>query len=95
MGLNITDICIILLLFADDMVIIGQSKEDLQSSLTRLNEYCSIWGLDVNIENTKVVIFRKKSNMRACQHFCYNEQKIEIMDNSTKHPMRSMHSLTM
>ena len=44
---------------------------------------CSIWGLEVNIEKTKVFIFRKRGNIRACEDFCFNEQNIEIMDNFT------------
>ena len=43
------DICIILLLFADDMVIIGNSVTDLQNSLNELQSYCDKWGLQVNV----------------------------------------------
>ena len=48
-GVSILDICIILLLFADDMVIIGNSVTDLQNSLNELQSYCDKWGLQVNV----------------------------------------------
>ena len=47
-GLTLDDITIILLLFADDMVILGKSPHDLQNSIDLLYEYCTKWGLHVN-----------------------------------------------
>jgi hypothetical protein len=43
-GLNIDDITLILLLFADDMVILGKSPEELQNHLDKLYQYCNSWG---------------------------------------------------
>jgi len=51
-GINIQDICLILLLFADNMVVIGETPEDLQQSIDRLYEYCNTWGLQDNIPKT-------------------------------------------
>ena len=39
-GLTVYDITLILLLFADDMVILGSSQQDLRNSLNLLYEYC-------------------------------------------------------
>lgn len=39
-GISFNEICLIVLLFADDMVILGLSPEDLQLSLNTLAEYC-------------------------------------------------------
>ena len=50
----------IVLLFVDDMVIVGNSVEDLQCSLNRLKEYYDHWGLKVNVAKTKIVVFRKR-----------------------------------
>ena len=49
-GLTIDDITIILLLFADDMVILGKSPRDLQNSIGLLQSYCEKWGLHVNVK---------------------------------------------
>ena len=47
------------LLFADDLIILSLNKEDLQTKLDTLNEYCLKWGLKVNTKKTKVMIFNK------------------------------------
>ena len=44
--LTIDDITFILLLFADDMALIGRSPAELQSQLNRLQDYCDYWGLN-------------------------------------------------
>ena len=41
-GLTLMNLCIIVLLFADDMVIVGNSVQDLQNSLNQLYDYVSI-----------------------------------------------------
>ena len=48
---------IIVLLYADDMVIVSGSDKDLQNALDDFNNYCQEWKLKVNISKTKVVIF--------------------------------------
>ena len=58
---DITLLKTILLLYADDTVIIAESAADLQHSLDGLNLYCTAWNLKVNITKTKVVIFSKSS----------------------------------
>ena len=62
-GLVIDDIVLILILFADDMALLGNSPEDLQNSLNMLHSYCIDWGLEVNCSKTKVVVFRKRGGL--------------------------------
>ena len=57
-GLLIYDIVLILLLFTDDMVILGKSPDELQYHLDLLHTYCNSWGLEVNTEKTKIMVFR-------------------------------------
>ena len=63
-GLNIDDMVLILLLFADDMVIIGKSPNEVQTHLENLYEYCSTWGLNVNTSKIKIMVFRKRGRIR-------------------------------
>ena len=44
-GICLNDICLLFLLFADDMVILSLTPEDLQMSLNNLSEYCIECGL--------------------------------------------------
>ena len=58
--LVIDDIVLIILLFADDMVIFGKTPQKLQDNLNHLHSHCTKWGLKVNTDKIKVMLFRKK-----------------------------------
>ena len=45
-----------LFLFADDVLLFGNSPEDLQHSLNTLSSYCVTWNLTVNLSKTKVLV---------------------------------------
>jgi hypothetical protein len=47
------------LLYADDLVLVSETKEGLQSCLNKLNKYTNTWNLEINIAKTNVVIFHK------------------------------------
>ena len=53
---NIDDIVLKLVLFPDDMPIIANTPEDLQTRLDWLQTYCSNWGLEVTTTKTKVML---------------------------------------
>jgi hypothetical protein len=50
----------IILLFADDMVIFAKSIEQLQSNLNNLKLYCNKWGLEVNTDKTKTMFLGRE-----------------------------------
>ena len=79
-GIQIDELEIILLLFADDLVIFGNSPKDLQNSLNKLYEYCQTWGLEVNTQKTKVMVFRKKGKILPNECFTYNNIVLENVD---------------
>ena len=78
-GFSIVEINLILLLFADDMVLIGISPEDLQNSLDRLHTYCSECGLSVNSADTKVV-FRQRGHLQSGESWKYNKEPTEVLN---------------
>ena len=65
------------LLYADDMVLIADSPAKLQSSLDVLESYCDLWKLKVNVDKTKVVIFRKRKTKNQ-PIFRYKGKELEI-----------------
>ena len=81
-GLNIKDINLLLLLFADDMVVLGETPEDLQNSLNELYRYmyCTHWGLEVNTIKTKVVVFRRRGGLRADEFWTYNGTVLQTVN---------------
>ena len=52
---NIDDLQLLVLLFADDTVLFSYSKEGRQFQLNHLYTYCSNWG--INTANTVVMVF--------------------------------------
>ena len=69
-----------LLLYADDTVILAESREELQTALNAMYLYCNSWDLEVNPSKTKITIFCN----RKFQHyyvFTYNGQVLEFDEN--------------
>ena len=53
-----------LILFADDIVLFTTSQESLQSQVDSLYQYSCKWGLEINIEKTKVCVFEKRKSFK-------------------------------
>ena len=68
------------MLYADDIIIFGNSPEDLQKSLAILEDYCSKWKLTVNTNKTKIMIFRKGGRLPNYLDFKYKNVSIEIVN---------------
>ena len=66
-------------MFADDMVIMGNSVIDLQNNLSKLQTYCDVWGLKVNVAITKIVVFRKLGPLRQDEIWDLNGQQLEVV----------------
>ena len=67
------------LMYADDIVLLSNSKEGLQNSLSNLKEYCDSWNLKINIEQTKIihVIFNKSGKLLKNYGFYINDVQLE------------------
>ena len=70
---------IFVLLYADDTVILAESKEVLQKNLDIFGMYCEHWKLTVNHAKSKVIIFSKRKS-RNMPHFYLQGNEIEIVD---------------
>ena len=58
-SINTNTVQIPCLLYADDIVILSQTKTGLQNKSDRLHDYCSACGLHINRDKTKVIIFTR------------------------------------
>lgn len=74
---------IILLMYADDLVIFSHSKIDLQKKINAVQEYCQINKLEVNTQKTKIIIFRKKGKLPKNDKFFYSGAPIEVVKSFT------------
>ena len=57
-GLNSTEVSC--LIYADDLLLLSESKEGLQSCLDSLQIYCDHWKLNINSVKSKVMIFSSR-----------------------------------
>ena len=72
------------LLYADDLVLISQSKDGLQRCLNNLNTYCKTWRLTVNLnlDKSKVMIMSKSGRLDK-NEFYFNETLLENVQRYT------------
>ena len=78
-GIDIGMVKLLLLLYADDIVLFGKTPEELQKSLNILEEYCDRWKLTVNTAKTKILVFRKGGRLSSNLQFTYKGNNIEIV----------------
>ena len=79
-GIDAGMVKILLLLYADDIVLFGKTPDELQKSLDILEAYCDRWNLTVNIAKTKVVVFRKGGRLYTHLQFTFKGSNIEIVN---------------
>ena len=47
------------LMYADDVILLSDTKEGLQEQIDKISHFCTEWKLDVNIKKTKIMIFNR------------------------------------
>ena len=74
-GTKLAGVLITLLLYADDIVLLAKSHDDLDKKLQILHDYYSKMGMTINSDKTKVMIIKSKKNTHGS--FVYNNQCLE------------------
>lgn len=69
-----------LLLYADDTILLAESREDLQLLLNTFSEYFLEWKLKINVNKKKALIF-SKGRISNTLKFYINNEEIEIVKN--------------
>ena len=72
------EIKLFLILFADYQVVFAKSPQALQSILADIENYCTTWGIKINSNKTKAMIF-EKGRRTHYDFFIYNT-KVELVD---------------
>ena len=63
-GINVWDIQICVMLYADDLVLLAESEQNLQTETNSLGTYANIFQMEVNQKKTKVLIFDKSAKLK-------------------------------
>ena len=66
------------LLYADDLILISETKTGLQSCLDNLQAYCQKWKLTVNNKKTKVMVVEKRQSSAQIHRFNFQKEFLEI-----------------
>ena len=75
-----TIIKLLVLMYADDTIIVADSEENLQKALNALKSYCNKWKLDINCSKTKITIFSNRKATTSDFNFKYGNDSIEVVD---------------
>jgi len=79
-GIQINGVTIKILMYADDIVLLSTCPIILQRMINSLSIYCDTWGLEVNLDKSKVMIFREGPRISRSLSFTYNNRNIEIVN---------------
>ena len=71
-----------ILLYAYDTVLVAESAEDLQTSITLMKKYCDLWKLNINIAKIKITIF-SRGKIQNIPKFQFGETQLEVTDQYT------------
>ena len=71
-NVKLKELSLFLFLYADDTVLFAESKNALQNMLVKLCEYSNKWNVHVNLEKTKIVVFRNNFKLSAHDQWFYN-----------------------
>ena len=80
MPLDLKMLSLYFLMYADDTVLFSDTPEGLQNLLNSLQLYCNKWKLSVNIDKTKIVIFRRGNRLQQNLHWQYDGNDVEIVN---------------
>lgn len=68
-----------LLLYADDLVLLASTRQELQALLNGLQTFCRAKGLTVNVRKSEVVVFNSKATA-GNRTFTFDGQQLPVVD---------------
>ncbi len=80
LGVSVENSIISVLAYADDLVLLAESENDLQSLINILQNWCLKWRLCVNVDKTKIMHFRSKNKPLTGAVFEINGEQLECVE---------------
>lgn len=71
---------IAILLYADDIVLLASSPEELQKMLDVVNKWCSKWGMQINASKTQILHVRNHQRPRGTYKFTCGSADLNYTD---------------
>ena len=79
-GIKLDNINISILLYADDIVLISESEQNLQDMLDYMHRWCFKWKLKLNGDKSSVAHFRPKRQRRSEFSFHFGQNILNTVD---------------
>ena len=80
-GVNVSDMRkVTLLLFADDILLWGETQTELQLQLDALRDYCCLWQLEVSAPKTKILL---SPQAKLESPLLYDGKELEVVEDAT------------
>lgn len=79
-GIDLTTLKLFLLLYADDITLFSETRKGMQQALDNLHAYCNRWCLTVNVEKTKVMIFRRGGRLCKSDRWLFGTHEVEVVN---------------
>ena len=77
-GVDIDDLNVSILLYADDIALIAPDEESLQNMLNCIHSWCMKWRMTLNETKTKIIHFRNKKAPRSAFNFKCGDMPISF-----------------
>ena len=71
---------LMVLMYADDTIILADSAENLQLALNALKSYCDTWKLEINCSKTKILVFSNRKANPNDYNFKLGTRSIELVN---------------
>ncbi|XP_075150847.1 uncharacterized protein LOC142224955 [Haematobia irritans] len=79
-GINVDELNVRVLLYADDIVLLAEDRTVLQEMIHNLEMYCSQWNMVVNLEKSKIMVFRNGGRIAKEDKWTYLNRDIEVVN---------------
>lgn len=79
-GVQVDEDNIRILLYADDILLLSDSEQGLQTMLNTLAEWCHCWKLKINMDKTRIVHFRRNTTAVSDYRFTLGGESVEYSD---------------
>ena len=66
-------------MYADDLILLSETKDGLQSCLNKLKEYSLKWNLKINLKKTQVIIFQNGGYRGILPTFKFGESELKLV----------------
>lgn len=79
-GVQVDDLCVKVLLYADDIVLLSDSPNELQNMINALYKYCTKWCLKVNLAKSKILVFRSGTRISKNLKWNFGDENVQIVN---------------